>query len=250
MINKKIIAGIISLSLLIQPIIGMSAYAHSTNNTTQILKKGARGQSVVTIQNKLRELGYFNGKATGYFGNITKTSVQKFQRENNLSADGVVGAATLNLLNSKKNKSIQVSRGASRSPVSEWTWFGKIKDIIPRGTVVKVTDVQTGKQFNIKRTYGTNHADSETLTKEDTAIMKSLYNNQWSWKRRPIVVEVAGLKIPGSMAGMPHGSDFINGNNMDGHFDVHFLLSKTHKSNRVEPKHQNAVRIAREFLNK
>ena len=111
-------------------------------------------------------------------------------------------------------------------------------------------DVETGKQFYVKRTYGTNHADSETLTKEDTAIMKSLYNNRWSWERRSIVVEVDGFKIPASMAGMPHGSDFIKGNNMDGHFDVHFLLSKTHKSNRVEPKHQKAVQSASEFLKK
>ena len=63
----------------------------------------------------------------------------------------------------------------------------------------------------------TNHADSETLTQEDTDIMKEIYNNKWSWDRRAIIVEVGNLKLPASMAGMPHDSAFIKDNGMDGH---------------------------------
>ncbi|MBF8982432.1 peptidoglycan-binding protein [Lutibacter sp. B2] len=245
--KKKIITAMISLSLLIQPIMTTNVYANATYTSVKTLKNEMRGQSVVDLQNKLKEVGYFSGNSTGYFGSITQASVKKFQRDHNLVADGIAGRQTFSILNSKNGQTTEVSRGTS-SGIYEWTWFKKITNIIPRGTVYKVTDVKTGKQFYVKRTYGTNHADSETLTKEDTNVMKGLYNNRWSWERRPIVVEVNGLKIPASMAGMPHGTHFIRDNNMYGHFDVHFLLSKTHGSNKVDPKHQNAIKIAREFL--
>ncbi|MEJ8554205.1 peptidoglycan-binding domain-containing protein [Tepidibacter sp. Z1-5] len=246
--KKKIITGIIGLSLFIQPLTGNSIYADNEISITQTLKAGMRGESVVSLQKRLENLGYFNYKATGYFGNITKESVKKFQRDRNLYADGIAGKNTIAELNKIKETITPVSRGVVENTVSNWTWFGKITNIIPRGTTFKVIDVYTGKEFNAKRTYGTNHADTETLTKEDTRIMKELYGGKWSWDRRPIIVEVDGIKIPASMDGMPHGSDFISDNNMEGHFDIHFLLSKTHGSNRVEPNHQKAVKIANQYL--
>ncbi|WP_432666042.1 peptidoglycan-binding domain-containing protein [Wukongibacter baidiensis] len=246
--KKQLITGIISISLLSQPILTTNVYAASEINNTITLKTGMRGQSIKDLQLKLKQLGYFNNKITGYFGNITKGAVLRFQKDSSLIADGIVGKSTLNAL-IIKTKPTQVSRGSARPATSnEWSWFGKIKDIIPRGTTYKITDIKTGKSFNVKRTYGTNHADSETLTKEDTSIMKEVYGGKWSWIRRPIIVEVGDYKLPASMAGMPHGSDFIRDNNMGGHFDVHFLKSKTHGTNRINPDHQKAVKEARKFL--
>lgn len=246
--KKKIITGIIGLSLFIQPFIGNSIYADNEISITKPLKAGMRGESVVSLQKRLESLGYLNYKATGYFGNITKESLKKFQRDRNLTVDGIAGKYTITELNKTKETTTLVSRGTTENTISNWTWFGKITNIIPRGTTFKVIDVYTGKEFNVKRTYGTNHADSETLTKEDTRIMKELYGGKWSWDRRPIIVEVNDMKIPASMAGMPHGSDFISDNSMNGHFDIHFLLSKTHGSNRVEPKHQQAIKTANKYL--
>ena len=50
----------------------------------------------------------------------------------------------------------------------------------------------TGRTFNIKRTYGYNHADCETLTANDTKIMLEIYGGGWSWERRPIILTVNG----------------------------------------------------------
>lgn len=80
--------------------------------------------------------------------------------------------------------------------------------------------------------------------------MKEIYGGAWSWIRRPIIVEVGNYKLAASMAGMPHGSDFIEDNNMKGHFDVHFFKSKTHGTNRINPDHQKAIHEAQIFLNK
>ena len=68
---------------------------------------------------------------------------------------------------------------------------------IPSGKNAKVTDIKTGKSFMIKRTFGTNHADVETLTKEDTKVMKEIWGG-YSWERRSVVVEVDGNLIAGS----------------------------------------------------
>ena len=246
--RRRLIAGILGVSLLIQPLITSSVYAYGQINETQVLKSEMKGSSIKQLQQRLKELGYFNNNTTGYFGSITKSAVKRFQKDKGLVTDGIVGPKTFSALINNISKLPEISRGMTSTPAAEWTWFGKIKDIIPRGTEYKIIDVETGKSFQVKRTYGTNHADSETITKEDTSIMKEIYNNNWSWDRRAIIVEVGDLRLPASMAGMPHGSDFINDNGMAGHFDVHFLESKTHGTNRVDPGHQKAVRKAMEAL--
>lgn len=65
-----------------------------------VVREGNRGNEVTQLQNKLKELGYFpeNVRITGYFGTVTKEAVIKFQRDNNLKADGVVGDDTLSAL--------------------------------------------------------------------------------------------------------------------------------------------------------
>lgn len=59
-----------------------------------ILKLGDRGPEVKAIQTRLQELGYFNATATGYFGPITQGAVIRFQKAQNLPADGRVGTQT------------------------------------------------------------------------------------------------------------------------------------------------------------
>ena len=59
-----------------------------------VLKKGSRGDEVVTLQKKLKQWGYYDGAVDGIFGSGTEKAVQYFQRKNGLTADGVVGAKT------------------------------------------------------------------------------------------------------------------------------------------------------------
>ena len=149
----------------------------------------------------------------------------------------------------------------------ELKWFGNVENIFARGDTATVYDIETGKSFKIKRTYGTNHADCETLTKNDTAIMKKIYGGTWNWERRAIIVEVGGKKIAACMTGYPHAGsdkyaanrtlssrsggygrgtnlDAVKGNNMSGVFDIHFLGSRNHYNNKVDPKHQALIKTA------
>ena len=60
-----------------------------------ILRRGARGEAVRGLQNRLRAIGVYQGEADGVFGAGTETAVKTAQRKFGLEADGVVGGANL-----------------------------------------------------------------------------------------------------------------------------------------------------------
>lgn len=62
------------------------------NPTT--LQRGANGTDVQRLQGDLSRLGYNIGTIDGDFGANTEQAVIKFQQDNNLTADGVVGRQT------------------------------------------------------------------------------------------------------------------------------------------------------------
>jgi hypothetical protein len=142
-------------------------------------------------------------------------------------------------------------------------WWKQGSSIFAVGTTAEVKDLYTGRTFKIQRTMGTNHADSEAPTKEDTKIIKSIWGG-FSWDRRPVILTINGERYAASMSAMPHAGldsapaydyiknrsdgygsgenlDVIKGNDMDGHFDVHFLNSTRHKDNKKDPAHQAAI---------
>jgi len=59
-----------------------------------VLYPGDKGDLVVELQKRLKELNYFSGNATGYFGNVTEAALKAFQKANNLTADGKLGKNT------------------------------------------------------------------------------------------------------------------------------------------------------------
>jgi len=238
------------------------------------LSLGSSGPAVVDLQSRLNDLGYYNYKVTGYYGDLTAYSVKMFQKYNGIADTGTAG----DLTNAKlyANDAVRIPMGAidtnadrlgqtptpapvpTKKPASSGTttnsakgktgayldWFKKVQYMMPRGTIATVTDFYTGITFKVERTGGIYHADCETLTATDTANYKRAYGGQWSWNRRPVVVNINGTLVAGSMNGMPHGYDTIANNNLTGQFCIHFLNSRTHCSNLKDPAHQKCVRIA------
>lgn len=65
------------------------------------LKKGSKGDDVLAMQQRLKELGFMKGKADGDFGNATEKAVKAFQSKAGLKADGIAAEATLKALYAK-----------------------------------------------------------------------------------------------------------------------------------------------------
>lgn len=78
--------------------------------TKPLLRLGSRGNEVSALQQELKNRGYFTyPRITGYFGYITRDAVIRFQRDNGLLVDGIVGPQTRGALYG------QVSRGGGSS---------------------------------------------------------------------------------------------------------------------------------------
>ncbi len=81
-----------------------SSSAKANNGITitgsyQTLRRSSRyNAAVVTMQRRLKNLGYLNGAVDGYFGSITQRAVRSFQRRNGLSVTGVADPYTQEVL--------------------------------------------------------------------------------------------------------------------------------------------------------
>ena len=75
----------------------------ATTTVFALSKIGSRGEEVRQIQTALHNLGYFNSKIDGIYGTITKKAVERFQKDNGLTVDGIAGKNTLKALKIKGN---------------------------------------------------------------------------------------------------------------------------------------------------
>ncbi|PSB50550.1 peptidoglycan-binding protein [filamentous cyanobacterium Phorm 6] len=75
--------------------------ANLVNPALAAIKKGDSGPKVAQLQKTLEDAGYFRAKPTGFYGVLTHAAVKKFQAENSLKVDGIVGPQTLSALKVK-----------------------------------------------------------------------------------------------------------------------------------------------------
>ncbi len=89
-----------SLSLVILFSLGISIFNVYKGSTpqTNIIEAATITQNK-EIQQKLKNLGYYNGAVDGVLGSASVAAIKKFQKDNGLTADGIVGAKTAQKLN-------------------------------------------------------------------------------------------------------------------------------------------------------
>ena len=197
-------------------------------------RKGDSGKNVLALQQALKIKGYYKAPIDSKYGDKTVEAVKAFQKAKGLSQDGVAGNATIKALFGKNAANFTYT-------TERLDWFNGGSSVFTGTCVYTIKDVNTGKTFQARRRFGSNHLDSEPLTASDTAIMKSIYGGEWSWNRRAILVLYNGHVYAASMNGMPHGTSGITNNNFDGHFCIHFYKSRTHGTNKVDDAHQSCV---------
>ncbi|MDR1094547.1 MAG: spore cortex-lytic enzyme [Clostridiales bacterium] len=75
-------------------------------------------ENVKIVQQKLKDLGYYQKTVDGVFGGGTTTAVKNFQKAKGLAADGVVGAKTIAALGVKLNAAQSKTSGASNADLN------------------------------------------------------------------------------------------------------------------------------------
>lgn len=60
----------------------------------ETIRKGSTGEAVMELQGYLQELGYYGGEIDGIAGGGTVTAIKAFQKDNDLTVDGVCGKKT------------------------------------------------------------------------------------------------------------------------------------------------------------
>ena len=92
--RKRLILGLVLLFL--ANILIITLFQSAADAATY--RQGSTGAAVRTIQTKLKNWGYYDGAVDGIYGSATTAAVKYFQKTNGLTADGIVGPATLKAL--------------------------------------------------------------------------------------------------------------------------------------------------------
>ncbi|WP_273831829.1 peptidoglycan-binding protein [Guptibacillus sedimenti] len=99
------------------------AKQEAPSSTDGVLKTGSRGSEVTSVQQQLKNKGFYNYNVDGIFGPITEKAVKKFQSANGLSQTGVIDSQTKTKLSSssveeKKEEVSGLKVGARGSSVT------------------------------------------------------------------------------------------------------------------------------------
>ena len=77
--------------------------------TPSQLTKGDKGDAVTSLQQRLKDLGYYTGSVDGDYGGGTQEAIRLFQSQNGLTVDGVCGSATMAAIFASSAPPVQVT---------------------------------------------------------------------------------------------------------------------------------------------
>jgi len=92
----------------------------TTEPAPEIIRKGTRSWIVAELQQRLMDLGFMdNDEPTDYYGDYTEDAVKIYQRQNNLSQDGIVGQDTLKAIMSDGANYYAAQKGESGTDIAK-----------------------------------------------------------------------------------------------------------------------------------
>lgn len=134
------------------------------------------------------------------------------------------------------------STGSSwKDKVVMMDWFEGGNKVVARGGYATLYDIGTGISFKVKRMGGTNHADMEPASAEDTAKLYQIVGGKYSWNSRPVILVKGDVYVACAINTLPHGDQTLDDNGYDGQFCLHMVNSRTHGSDSINENHQKAI---------
>ncbi len=218
------------------------------------IKSGDYGSAVVQVQQRLFDLGFLNFRATGRYGSMTKESVKSFQKRNSLSATGIVDEATYTALFSKNARRTALSKSVLRivgprtvsvpSEYGKLTDWKEIQEMFAVGDTATVKDLYTNKTYQVIRTGGVNHADVQTVGNSSQYTFLKTLGGSYTWEKRPVLVEIQGVKYAASIFGTPNANDAYPSSEMTGSVCLYFYNSASDIGGIPDQEHIKNVYIA------
>ncbi len=111
--NKKVYSALMAVAFFVTGTALLGAVSLSQGvviTNTKNLTIGSSGTDVVNLQKVLEKEGYLAlpaGVQKGYFGNVTKEALRKFQKANNITSTGIFGPRTRSFYNSQVNAQVK-----------------------------------------------------------------------------------------------------------------------------------------------
>ncbi len=120
------------------------------------IRPGDKGEQVLDLQNRLRDLGYWLGTPDGTYGGLTVQAVTAFQKVEGLGRDGIAGPSTLAALD-------QAGRPSARSDSGDLIEVDKAHQVllvVRDGRVQWVLNTSTGTEKSYRVDGRTELADT------------------------------------------------------------------------------------------
>ncbi|MEF9863783.1 MAG: peptidoglycan-binding domain-containing protein [Christensenellaceae bacterium] len=228
---KKILSMLLIIIILVFP---LSSFAQEESKT---ITQGTSGDSVVIVQERLRELGYLHYRATGKFNDMSILAVKNFQTQNGIAPDGQIGEDTYTALFSTDAKRAPINPTIKK--ISGPAYNGKLKTagelsswesiskILPIGTTVSVQDYNTALTYNIQRIGGEKSAQVVCVTANDYDAYKKTFGGGDTWEHRPVLVTIDNKVYAASIFGNPTHTQSYNESGMQGSTTLYFNNSKS-----------------------
>ena len=99
----------------------------SSSKATPSPVSSVDADTVRDVQQKLKDLGIYSGEVTGNIGNKTTTAIKAFQEKYGLTADGVIGNATLAKLNEVTSE--KTTSAPAATPVASTVSADTVRDV-------------------------------------------------------------------------------------------------------------------------
>ena len=233
-----------------------------TKINATLLRRGDTGAAVKALQQRLVQLGYLT-TADGIYGPKTVNAVAAFQKQNGLTSDGVAGTMTLNRISSSSavpasgiaglpgtstntntnNSGSTAFVAPAASKVKYANWYDVIRPIARSMPDVVIYDPDSGLHFNLHMFSFGKHADSETPTAADTAILNRVVGvNTWTPKYVWVIFPDGQVYIA-SIHSHGHEVDHTPNNDLEGHICLHFprKMSEAEATGPYAVSHQNEI---------